>query len=122
MGKKATVAPSFFEELVSAMDEGLEAMRGKGAVRRTELDLPDEPPRYSAKDIRNIRDGLAVSQPVFAALLGVSAKAVQAWEQGDRSPAGTARRLLQLMQRAPQLFKQRRETSKTVRRAGRVRA
>jgi len=61
----------------------------------------DKPPRYDAAAIRAIRQRLNMSQAVFADALNVSRGAVRAWEQGQRSPDGAARRLLELADRQP---------------------
>ena len=46
------------------------------------------------------------TQKEFAALLGVSLQAVQAWEQGRRKPNGAALTLLKLLSRSPELVKE----------------
>ena len=43
------------------------------------------------------------TQKEFAALLGVSLQAVQAWEQGRKKPNGAALTLLKLLSRSPEL-------------------
>ena len=54
-----------------------------------------EPPaEYNAQAVRNLRETLGASQPVFAMLLGVSRIQVQSWERGVRTPSLLARRLL----------------------------
>lgn len=58
-------------------------------------------PRYDAAEVRAIRRRLDLSQEVFAELLNVSRGAVRAWEQGQRSPDGAARRLLEIVARQP---------------------
>lgn len=42
------------------------------------------------------RQRLGLSQSQFAALLGVSARTLQDWEQGRREPSGAARALLRV--------------------------
>jgi putative transcriptional regulator len=46
---------------------------------------------------------LGVSQAVFARLLGVSPKLVEAWESGRNTPAGPVRRLFELIERDPRV-------------------
>lgn len=58
------------------------------------VDLPDEPSVYNAATICATREKIGVSQTIFAHLLGVSVMLVRAWEQGQRTPAMWARRLL----------------------------
>jgi putative transcriptional regulator len=59
------------------------------------------PPHYGPDQIRALRHGMGVSQPVFAGLLNVSNSTVRAWEQGQRSPDGPSLRLLEVAQRNP---------------------
>ncbi|MDQ3027546.1 MAG: helix-turn-helix domain-containing protein [Pseudomonadota bacterium] len=51
--------------------------------------------------VTQIREGTGLSQARFAQLLGVSARTLQEWEQGRRSPSGAARTLLLIAARNP---------------------
>ena len=92
-------------EIVASLTEALEVERAgipiesRFTVRTVEL--PDEPVKYDAAAVRATRDRIAASQVVFAHLLGVSPMLVRAWEQGQRSPAPWARRLLDEVNREP---------------------
>jgi DNA-binding transcriptional regulator YiaG len=44
-------------------------------------------PEYGAKDVRRVRDLLAMSQAAFAAFLGVEPSTVRSREQGIRPPS-----------------------------------
>jgi len=44
--------------------------------------------------VAEVRAKTGLSQPRFAALLGVSVRTLQDWEQGRRAPSGAARTLL----------------------------
>ncbi len=57
-----------------------------------------------AARIREIRMKARLSQTVFAQALNVSASAVRQWEQGKRSPSGSTKVLLELLQREPHLL------------------
>jgi putative transcriptional regulator len=65
--------------------------RGKG--RRSEVTLPG--------NVQAIRERTGLSQSAFAALLGVSTRTLQEWEQGRRQPTGPARALLRVAERHP---------------------
>lgn len=83
-----------FNELVASVREG-------GAILRGEI----EPSRVFAVDgpaIKSLRAAYQLSQSEFAALLGVSVKTLQDWEQGRRIPEGPARVLLQVAARHPE--------------------
>ena len=49
-----------------------------------------------------IRENTGLSQAKFAALLGVSVRTLQEWEQGRRAPSGAARTLLMVAAKNPQ--------------------
>lgn len=70
-------------------------------VTQRELDpmwlVPIEP--LEPTEIKRIREGTRVSQAVFARLLNTSVSAVQKWEIGQKRPAGTALKLLHLVQK-----------------------
>jgi len=51
--------------------------------------------------VAEIRKGTGLSQSKFAALLGVSIRTLQDWEQGRRSPSGAARTLLLIAKNDP---------------------
>lgn len=52
-------------------------------------------------DVGDIREKTGLSQARFAALLGVSVRTLQDWEQGRRAPSGAARTLLLVADRNP---------------------
>ena len=52
-------------------------------------------------DIATIREKTGLSQSRFAALLGVSVRTLQDWEQGRRAASGAARTLLLVADRNP---------------------
>jgi len=73
--------------------EGVRSIkRGKG--KRFTVEIPH--------DIKSIRSRLNVSQSAFAALLGVSLRTLQDWEQGRRKPSGPAYSLLRVAKRHPE--------------------
>lgn len=51
--------------------------------------------------VTRIRGKTGLSQPRFAALLGVSVRTLQEWEQGRRAPSGAARTLLLVAEKNP---------------------
>ena len=54
---------------------------------------------YSPADIQQIRNKAMVSQAVFARYINVKTITVAAWEQGTKKPNGTARKLLDIIER-----------------------
>ena len=49
-----------------------------------------------------IREGFNLTQRQFAAMLGISVRTLQNWEQGRRVPEGPARVLLQVAAKHPE--------------------
>jgi putative transcriptional regulator len=51
-----------------------------------------------------LKSGL--SQTEFAALLGVSRRTLEQWEQGRREPSGAAKTLIKIAEQCPQVLKE----------------
>ena len=82
-----------FNELVSSVREAGKILRGEAAPSRSfTVDSPA---------VQAIRNRFKLSQHEFAALLGVSVRTLQNWEQGRRAPEGAARILLQVAAKHP---------------------
>ena len=54
-------------------------------------------PQFSGDSIRRTREFLSMTRPELAAYLGVTAKAVEAWEYDKSRPSGPVCRLLSLL-------------------------
>ena len=50
-----------------------------------------------ADDIKKLREHLRLSSGMFASVLGVSEKTVEAWESGTNSPSGASLRLMNML-------------------------
>lgn len=55
----------------------------------------------SIPDVKSIRQKTGLSQTKFAALLGVSVRTLQDWEQQRRAPSGAAKTLLLIADKNP---------------------
>ena len=82
-----------FEELIQSVREGGAILRGEKEPSRSWV--IEEP------DVVAIREHYGLSQTKFAALLGISVRTLQNWEQGRRQPRGPARVLLQVAAEHP---------------------
>lgn len=86
-----------FDRLVESTKQAIDISEGKLEASRTfTFELPD--------DIKTIRNNkMHLSQDKFAALLGVSIRTLQEWEQGRRKPSGAAKSLLKVASFAPEI-------------------
>lgn len=63
--------------------------------------------RYTVKtySIVRAREKAGLTQAQFAALLGVSTRTLQDWEQGRREPSGAAKTLIKVAELHPQVLR-----------------
>ena len=83
-----------FNELVASVREGGAILRNEKEASRTFV--VDEP------DVAAIREEYGLSQTKFAALIGISVRTLQNWEQGRRHPQGPAKVLLRVASKHPE--------------------
>jgi putative transcriptional regulator len=84
---------ALFNELVASVREA-------GAIRRNEA-TPARVTRFDDIDVKAVRENFHLSQPQFAAMLGISVGTLRGWEQGRRYPEGPARVLLRVAEAHP---------------------
>ena len=77
-------------------DIGNEILEGIRELKRS-----DSGRVINVPDVAGIRKKTKLSQARFAALLGVSVRTLQDWEQGRRAPSGAARTLLLIAHKNP---------------------
>jgi DNA-binding XRE family transcriptional regulator len=53
-------------------------------------------------DVKSIRSKFGISQPEFAAMMGISVRTFENWEQGHRTPKGPASVLLKVAEAHPE--------------------
>lgn len=87
----------FFEGLKKGLEEALDHAEGKITLRSVVIEVPEPPVKYKSRDIKRIREKGRYSQAIFARILNVSPKTVQAWESGHRAPSQAALRLLEIV-------------------------
>jgi putative transcriptional regulator len=94
-----------FGDLKEALEGALAFERGESRdLKVTRLQAPRPPKAMSPKDIARIRQKLNCSQAVFAMMLNISPKTVQAWEQGLREPGDAALKLLTIAKKHPEVL------------------
>lgn len=80
-------------QLLSSVREMTAGLRGR----------VHEPQVSSVVEVRLIS---GLSQAAFAALLGVSVRTLQDWEQGRREPSGAAKTLIKVARRHPEVLQE----------------
>jgi len=101
----ASKSKTFFEIGRDAMLSVIDALDAGRPLTTRQVEVPSPPEALSAEDIIRIRaEQFGVSQDVFAKLLNVSTKTVQAWEQGRNTPTGATLRLIRLAQESPNIL------------------
>jgi putative transcriptional regulator len=88
------VKDELFDELLASIREGGQILRGERKASRV-FHVPEP-------DVFAIRQKYGLSQQHFAAMLGISVRTLQNWEQGRRKPHGPARVLLQVADEHPE--------------------
>jgi len=82
-----------FNELLESAREGM-------AILRDEVE-PSRVFTFPEVDVAELRCRYEMSQPRFAAMLGISVGTLRGWEQGRRRPDGPARVLLRIAAQNP---------------------
>jgi putative transcriptional regulator len=94
-----------FTGVIRGLEEAIEYEKGslRGVKRRVVTVRPLTV--YQSDTIKKIRTKLQLSQTAFASIIGVSKKAVEAWEAGKNIPQGPAQRMLELLDNEPGIVK-----------------
>lgn len=87
-----------------AIHSNVEGMYRAGTIDKTTMRSFDErclaaPAPIDAGQIKDLRERLRVSQPVFARYLNTSESTVEKWETGAKRPSGMALKLLEIVQK-----------------------
>lgn len=96
MAKKTAPQDAEMAQFQADLLESVRQMKAGRAARATKVKLT------AAADARA---KVGATQSEFAALLGVSVRTLQDWEQGRREPSGAARALLRIAMRAPEVMR-----------------
>ena len=91
-------------EILESMHDVAKSLHKVGAMDEITMKAMDDlclpkVRKLGKAEVQAIRKKTRMSQPVFAAFLGVSPSAVAQWERGVKSPSGPAARLLDLIDR-----------------------
>ena len=88
--------------IIQGLQEALEYVQGKpiegGKVYRMSVSEVDS---FTPSEIKQTRLNANMTQRMFAMVIGVTPKSVEAWEGGRSKPDGAARRVIGLMAKNP---------------------
>jgi len=89
-------------KIIESLRVDLTALYQAGAIDKVtmrEFDAICPPPvrKFTAEDIKRLREALKFSQPVFALHLHTTASTIRKWEQGESHPSGPALKLLNVI-------------------------
>lgn len=106
--KHTTLSPKG-AKIVAALSEFRDTLKtgvrveDRFTVRTVELDLV--PHDYAPEEVKQVRDLLGLSQPLFARFLGVGVKTIRSWEQGGRTLSPMAARFLDEIKTNPDYWR-----------------
>ena len=94
------------KELIEACKEIIEIQEKRKLARLNKKSVAILPVNnFKPEEIKSIRQKFEMTASVFAKMLGVSSKTVEAWESGLRKPTGAYSRLLQIITHDPKTVK-----------------
>lgn len=94
---------NLYDELMEGMNAAEQYLQGKITLKTVTVSMPP-PVAVSPDEIRAIREGLNMSQAVFAGKLRMSVRTLQGWESGKTRPNPQAALLLKMVKHSPQTF------------------
>lgn len=89
-----------YDGIIKGLEEAVAYNEGKLKAKTNTISISPVPD-FGAKEIKTIRNGLGMTQNLFAGFMGVSQKTVEAWEAGRNMPDGPARRILSMLEADP---------------------
>ena len=92
---------SRYDEIIKGLEEAIEYEKGGQTATISHRIVISEIKNFTPQEIKNIRHKANMTQNIFAACIGVTKKAVEAWECGRTKPDGAARRTLGLLRDNP---------------------
>ena len=98
--RKKLININIFESIINGLQEAVNYEDGKLTARTMQISVAPLP-EITAEEIKDVRKQFRMTQSVFAAVLGVSVKTVEAWESETNHPSGSAKRIISIIQTDP---------------------
>ena len=89
-----------FNDFMKSVHQMGEIMKGKKLVG---MKVSYRAKPATAKEVQTVRKELHLTQESFARVVGESPSAIKHWEQGIRTPRGSAAKLIRLLKSHPKL-------------------
>ena len=89
---------SVYNSIMTGLQEAIDDAKSKTPKLQRRIVTFEPVKIYTSAEIKKIRQETGLSQKVFAGVLGVSDKTVEAWEAGTNHPSGAASRLLSILE------------------------
>lgn len=93
---------SVADSIIRGLQEAIDYENGVGRAQKIKVKVSPIP-SYKAERIKDIRNKIGLSQSAFSSVIGVSKKTVEAWEAGRCIPQGPAQRMLELIDKKPNI-------------------
>ena len=87
-----------YNSIMTGLNEAIEDAKSEKKTLKRHVVTIEPIKEYEAKEIKEIRNKVGLSQRLFAGFMGVSNKTVEAWEKGTNKPSGAASRILSMME------------------------
>ncbi|MCX7977888.1 MAG: hypothetical protein N2578_02680 [Bdellovibrionaceae bacterium] len=104
---KAKKKTDLGQALISGLTEAVAHERGEKKLKTVARELAPPAPEFSRAEIKRLRtEVLDFTQLEFASLLNVDIGTIRHWEQGLRKPSRSVYRLLEIIQKRPEIVKE----------------
>lgn len=97
---------SVYDSIIQGLSEAVEYSKDANKKVRIHTVSVEPVPTFDSTSVKAVRNSLGMTQAVFASVMGVSKKTVEAWEQGANTPSGPSCRLLEMFRTDPSAARQ----------------
>lgn len=96
----------YYDQIMEGLTDALDYVKGDSTKARSQMITVQPVVEFDAKSVKEVRSSLGMTQVIFAAVMGVSKKTVEAWEHGTNVPGGSSCRLLEMFRSDPSIAQQ----------------